>query len=234
MYKILKRAFLDTESGTFSRTGNFLAVVTIISILAVVLETVPSLVVYEKQFLFIELVAVIIFLAEYIGRLLVTRPKHKYVFSFLGIVDLLAILPTILGLGNLTFLKSARAIRIIRLLRMLRLVKITRVPKDKDMEESFGVYGFNVLIYGATLLLSLLIMGTLIYLTEPDTKSFASIPAGMWWSLKVFMGGVSVTVPDTQFGEVVYVATRFVGLLLFGLLVGVVGNIFRLLLLREK
>lgn len=211
-----------------------MAVVTIVSILAVVLETVPSLSVYEKWFLLIEWVAVIIFSLEYLGRLLVTKPRYRYVFSFFGIIDLVAILPTLLGLGNLTFLKSARAIRIIRLLRILRLAKITRNPKGQDIEESFGVYGFNILIYGATLLLSLLVMGTLIYLAESDTESFASIPAGMWWSLKVFMGGMAVTVPDTQFGEVVYVATRFVGLLLFGLLVGVVGNVFRLLLLKGR
>lgn len=233
MYKILKRAFLDTESKIFSQVSNFLALVTIVSIVSVVLETVPTLSSYQFWFLVVEWVAVVIFSLEYISRLYISKPKYKYIFSFFGIIDLLAILPTILGLGNLTFLKSARALRIIRLLRILRLAKITRSTSQKDVEDSFGVYGFNVLIYGVTLTFCLLVMGTLIYLAESNSGSFTSIPTGMWWSLKVFMGGMSVEVPDTQVGEVVYVVTRFVGLLLFGLLVGVVGNIFRLLLLKK-
>jgi hypothetical protein len=52
----------------------------------------------------------------------------------------------------------------------------------------------------------------------------------MWWSLKVFMAGIPVTEPVTQLGEFFFVLTRFVGLLLLGLLVGVVGNVFRVLL----
>jgi len=90
------------------------------------------------------------------------------------------------------------------------------------------------LIYGSTLLLSLLVMGTLIYLVEPTTQTFSNIPAGMWWSFKVFMGSMPVVSPETELGSVVYVATRFVGLLLLGLLVGTVGNIFRKLLLKGE
>ncbi len=233
MNKILRQAFLRPDNKLYFLVNDTLATVTIISILAVILETVSSLSAYKTWFLVIEWVAVAIFLVEYIGRLVVTKPKREYVFSFYGIIDLVAILPTFLGLGNLTFLKSARALRIIRLLRILRLAKLTRGTKEKNIEDSFGVYGFNVLIYGATLLFSLLIMGTLIYLAEPTTKAFADIPSGMWWSFKVFMGGMPVVTPETLWGDFVYVLTRFVGLLLLGLLVGVVGNIFRLLLLKK-
>lgn len=234
MNKILRQAFLKPNNKIYFLVNDVLAFVTIVSILAVVLETVASLADYAFWFLVVEWVAVVIFTAEYIGRLIVTKPKRKYIFSFYGLVDLVAILPTIMGLGNLTFLKSARAIRIIRLLRILRLTKITRSGKGRDIEESFGVYGFNVLIYGGVLLFSLIVTGTLIYLVEPTTKAFADIPSGMWWSFKVFMGGMPVTSPVTEFGDGVYVFTRFVGLLLLGLLVGVVGNIFRLLLLKGK
>ena len=233
MTKLLQKAFLKPDNKIYFAVNDVLAVVTIISIMAVVLETMSSLSAYETWFLVIEWVAVIIFSLEYIGRLVVTKPRRKYTFSFYGIIDLVAILPTLLGLGNLTFLKSARALRIIRLLRILRLAKITRGTREKNIEDSFGVYGFNVLIYGATLLFSLIITGTLIYLVEPTTKAFADIPSGMWWSFKVFMGGMPVVTPETTWGDGVYVFTRFVGLLLLGLLVGVVGNIFRLLLLKK-
>jgi len=228
----LQRAFTDTSSRSFHLTQDFLALLTVVSIVALVLETVPSLSEYGQTFLVIEWVAVLFFSVEYIGRLIVSKPTWRYSVSFFGIVDLVSILPTFLGLGNFTFLKSARALRIIRLLRMLRLAKMAR--SDVVDEENMSTTSLNVLIYFVTLVFALLITGTAMYLVEPQTSAFASIPAGMWWSLKVFMAGIPVTEPVTALGEFFFVLTRFVGLLLLGLLIGVVGNVFRGLLGGEE
>ncbi len=230
MSNLLQRAFVDNRDRLFFLVNDALAIITIISIITLVLETVPSLEKYSTWFLIIEWVTVVFFLAEYVGRLYVATPKRKYALSFLGIIDLVAILPTILGLGNFTFLKSARAVRLIRLLRMFRLLKITRMPKGTDPEESLGVFGFNILIYFVVLLFGLLVTGTLIYLAESLAES---IPAGMLWSLKIFMG-ITVTEPQAGVGMVIFVITKFIGLLLLGLLVGVVGNVFNWLLLGGK
>jgi predicted neutral ceramidase superfamily lipid hydrolase len=72
------------------------------------------------------------------------------------------------------------------------------------------------------------------YLIEPDLSAFESIPSDMWWSLKVFMAGIPVAEPITALGEVFFVLTRFIGLLLLGLLIGVVGNVFRSVLTGKK
>lgn len=231
MRKFLTRAFVDSSTQTFRWVGDFLAVLTIISIIALVLETVPTLEAYENIFLFIEWGAVFFFSLEYIGRIVITKPRQKYIFSFFGIVDLVSVLPTFLGLGNFTFLKSARAFRIIRLLRMARLAKIGRSGLMTD--ENTSVLTFNILIYLTTLVTALLVTGTAMYLTESESSAFVSIPAGMWWSLKVFMAGIPVTEPQTDLGWAFFVLTRFIGLLLFGLLVGVVGNIFRTMVLGK-
>lgn len=227
--KFLTNAFTNTSTRSFHLTQDFFALLTIISIVALVLETVPSLSGYSQTFLVVEWVAVMLFLVEYACRLIVTKPTLKYVFSFFGIVDLISILPTFLGLGNFTFLKSARALRIIRILRMLRLAKMAR--SDLVDEENMSAMSLNVLIYFVTLVFALLVTGTAMYLVEPETSAFASIPAGMWWSLKVFMAGIPVTEPVTALGEFFFVLTRFVGLLLLGLLIGVVGNVFRVLVM---
>lgn len=231
MNTLLAEAFLRTQSRTYATVNNFFALLTIVSIISLVLETVPGLASYEKTFLVIEWVAVILFTGEYLGRLAVSKPKWQYTISFFGIIDLVSIAPTFLGLGNFTFLKSARALRIIRLLRMMRLAKVAR--SGLVSEENTSVLSLNVLIYFATLLTALLITGTAMYLVEPSLPAFASIPAGMWWSLKVFMAGIPVAEPQTDLGWVFFVLTRFVGLLLFGLLVGVVGNMFRSVMLGK-
>lgn len=232
MKKSISRALTDSSTRTYRVVSNFLALLTIVSIVSLVLETVPALEQYNSVFLIIEWFAVIVFTFEYIGRLVVSKPKWKYSLSFFGIVDLVAILPTFLGLGNFTFLKSARAFRIIRLLRIMRLAKVSRAGAMTD--ENMSVMSFNVIIYFATLLTALLISGTAMYIIEPQLSAFSSIPAGMWWSLKVFMAGIPVDAPQTGLGEIFYVLTRFVGLLLLGLLVGVVGNVFRVLMMGRK
>jgi voltage-gated potassium channel len=228
MKVLIKKAFAASQTKTFHYTQDFFALLTVVSIISLVLETVPALSGYSQTFIIIEWVAVSLFTVEYACRLYVSKPTLKYSFSFFGIIDLVAIAPTFLGLGNFTFLKSARALRIIRLLRMLRLAKITR--SGLVDEENMSILSLNVLIYFATLLFALLLTGTAMYLVEPGSEAFVSIPAGMWWSLKVFMAGIPVTEPVTQLGEFFFVLTRFVGLLLLGLLVGVVGNVFRVLL----
>lgn len=229
MKKLARKAFANTDSKIFHYVNDFFALLTIVSIIAVVLETVPSLGHYSQTFLVIEWVAVLLFTIEYIGRTIASKPTWKYPTSFFGYIDLVSILPTFFGLGNFTFLKSARALRIIRLLRMLRLAKVTRHDaQDEDM----SAMSLNVLIYFVTLTFALLVTGTAIYLVEPSM--YTSIPAGMWWSLKVFMAGIPVVEPVTAIGEFLFVVTRFIGLLLLGLLIGVVGNVFRSLLTGKK
>ncbi len=232
MNQLVQNAFSNPSSKTFHYVNDFFALLTIISIIAVVLETVSSLEPYSQVFLIIEWVAVGFFTIEYIGRTIASKPRWKYPTSFFGYIDLISILPTLLGLGNFTFLKSARALRIIRLLRMLRLAKMSR--SDLMDEENMSVMSLNVLIYFVTLTFALLVTGTAIYLVEPETSAFASIPAGMWWSLKVFMAGIPVAEPVTALGEFFFVLTRFIGLMLLGLLIGVVGNVFRVLLGGRK
>tara|TARA_B100000508_G_scaffold78473_1_gene61008 strand:- start:3963 stop:4664 length:702 start_codon:yes stop_codon:yes gene_type:complete len=227
----LKNAFTKPNTKTFRLTSDFFAGLTILSIVSLVLETVPSLSPYQSLFLAIEWIAVALFSFEYMARLYTSNPSWKYVTSFFGIVDLVSILPTFLGLGNFTFLKSARVLRIIRMLRMVRLAKMSRRGVS---DENMGVMTFNVLIYFVTLLSALLLTGTAMYLTEPNQPDFSSIPAGMWWSLKVFMAGIPVSSPVTEIGEFFFVVTRFIGLLLLGLLIGVVGNVFRVLLMGKR
>lgn len=216
--------FINSNHPKFFIVNNFFALLTIVSVISVVLETVQSLEAYSHIFTFIEWTAVSLFSIEYITRLFATKPHYKYIFSFFGLIDLVSIVPTFLGLGNLTFLKSARALRILRLLRLIRSSAIHAHAKD----EEYNPIVFNLVIYFTTLVLALLIFGTLMYVVE--VEKFSSIPAGMWWSLKVFMAGLPVEAPHTVAGDILFVLTRFTGLMLLGLLIGVVGNVFRFLL----
>jgi len=215
--------FEDPKSSHFGLVNDTLAAATIVSIVAIVLETVPALEKYTFYFLLIEWLTVILFTTEYISRLWASKSRASYAFSFFGLVDLVAILPTLLGLGNLAFLKSARIIRIIRFLRLVRLAKLSRID-TKDAEETLGVFGFNVAIYAVILLFLMLIFGVILHIF--GTGQYWSIPEAMLWTLVVFMGGLPFTVPEGTFGMTLVVLAKFCGMALFGLLIGVVGKIF--------
>lgn len=201
-----------------------LGVVTVISVLAIILETVPSLSRYHFVFLTIEYVAVGIFLTEYLIRLHGSQSRVKYAFGFFGIIDFLAIVPTLLGLANLTFLKAARTARVLRTLRTLRLLKIARFSDKKSGSQA--VLGINFEIYVVLLFTAIVILGTLLNTFESHGKA-PTIPEGMYWAFQVMIGDRQHAFPETTGGTLTMILVRFAALISFGLTVGIIGAIMR-------
>jgi len=225
--RFLQRAFYNHTTTTYRYVNDFFALLTIISIVGIVLETVASLQQYHRVFLVIEYVTVFLFVLEYIGRIMATRTPLKYIVSFFGMIDLFAILPTLAGLGNFTFLKSARILRIIRFLRMLRLAKIARihgVADDHDAHSKEKFFALTVQIYFMTFMSAVTIGGALMWFVEGARDVFSNIPFAMLWSAKVLLGGTPQASPDTISGEIIVIFLRFVGLVLFGLLINIIGG----------
>lgn len=217
--------FENPRAKHFSLVNDIFACATVVSILAIILETVPSLMQYERTFFFIEWATVVLFGFEYGIRLWASRSRKKYAFSFFGIIDLLAILPSFLGIGNLTYLKSARVLRIIRFLRIIRLSQITKL-KVADAEETLGIFGFNIALYAFTLISVTLLFGALLHVLDTEDGRYWSIPEGMYWTFSVFLGGLPTPIPPGTIGTVIYILAKFCGMALFGLLIGVVGKLF--------
>lgn len=223
--------FDDTNNKLFVKANTILAVMTLVSVAAVAIETVQSLQTYQWLFTTIEWVAVAFFSTEYIVRLYLSKKPLQYLFSFFGLIDLIAILPSILGLTNLTFLKSARTVRIIRLLRMLRLAKVSRA-KDKQ-KAAQSLYKINLEIYFITLTLALLLIGSLFYLFENHPEA-SSIPSGMYWALKSILGGFPYPQPETIGGIFALILARFTAMILLGMMLGLVGTMIRKILIGSE
>ena len=160
------------------------------------------------------------------------KSKTVYVFIFFGIGDLLAIIPTYLGIANLTFLKATRALRILRLLRMVRLAKLAHAKNALPHPES--IYGMNVEIYGIALLLSILLLGSALFIVEGHSIYAKDIPSGMYWAFKVLLGGMPFEQPVTMAGTVVLILARFVSLVRLGLMLSLMGTVMRKLLIGSE
>lgn len=219
--------FENTNSRFFALGNDVLALATLASVLAIVLETVESLAQYHAIFKAIEYTTVTLFTAEYVLRLWIAKRKLDYICSFFGLIDLLAIIPTYLGIGNLTFLKTSRALRILRFLRMIRLAKLARMRRT-DAAQS--LYSLNIQIYGLALFIALLVLGTLLFIFEGNQSYAKDIPSGMYWAFKIILGGIPYAQPATTIGTVLLIAGRFTSMILLGLMLSLVGTMTRKIL----
>ena len=208
----------------FQFINHILALTTLVSVAVVALETVAALAAYLPVFKALEYAAVTIFTLEYIARIKFSKKPFRYIFSFFGLIDLIAILPSLLGLSNLTFLKAARIIRIIRLLRMIRLAKFAEIEKTKSGTVS-SLYTLNLEIYFIALLGATLLLGAGFYIFEDPLAP--SIPVGMYWALKVILGGISYSQPTTLGGTITLITARFTSMILLGMMLSLVGTMIR-------
>lgn len=183
----------DTRAG---RTFDLLLLVLIISsVLVVMLDSVEAIGGrYRAVFDRIELGFTLVFTLEYVLRLCSVRRPIRYATSFFGVVDLLAILPTYLAL----FFPGAAAllnIRVLRLLRIFRILKLAAyIEEYRYLGEALVASRRKIAVFLATVLMIVLISGTLVYLVERPENGFTSIPVSVYWAI--------TTVTTVGFGDI--------------------------------
>ena len=215
----------------------FLLVLISLNILAVILETVDNLFnQYKTSFLYFEFFSVSVFTIEYISRLwsCVTEKSNnetdlnrriKYFFSFSAIIDLIAILPSIIALIYPTI-----DLRFIRALRIIRLLKFSRYSSSINnllsviwnQRRSFGAAYFILFI-------ALIISSSGMYLVEKDVQpeKFGSIPHAMWWAIVTLTSvGYGDVTPITSIGKVFGSIIIILGILTVALPSGILAAAF--------
>ncbi len=177
----------------------------LLSVLVVMLDSEQELnQQYEQIFDTLEWSFTILFSIEYIVRILCIRRPSVYIFSFFGVVDLISILPTYLGLffaGSEYLL----VVRILRILRIFRILKLTHYMGQADMliKALLGARQ-KVIVFLAFLFTLVSIFGALMYLVEGPENGFTSIPRGMYWAIiTVTTVGYGDLVPHTPLGQTI-------------------------------
>ena len=170
----------DTKGGRIFDL--FIQALIIFSLIAFSIDTLPDLSPQLKSALKItEIITVTIFTIEYLLRILVADKKLRFIFSFLGIIDLLAILPFYLRLG--IDLRSIRAIRMLRLFRMFKLVRYNKAIRR--FHKAFVMVKEElILFFSATcILLYLSAAGIYYFENTAQPEVFKSIFHSLWWSV---------------------------------------------------
>jgi voltage-gated potassium channel len=192
----------DTRAGRMFDLALLVAI--LISVVVVMLESVESFRAAHPALLDnLEWTFTILFTLEYLARLLCVRDPWRYAFSFFGAIDLLAFLPNYIDLviptGNYFFM-----IRVLRLLRVFRILKLTHYLKESQtLVTALRASRPKITVFLFTVVVIVLVVGTLMYLIEGDQNGFESIPHGVYWAIVTLTTvGYGDIAPHTVLGRI--------------------------------
>lgn len=191
----------ETPGGRFFDV--VLLIVICLSVAAVCLESVRSIRESHGAALRVaEWVFTILFSVEYVLRLIAVRRPLRYAWSFYGIVDLLAILPTYLSLivGGTQSLVVIRALRLLRAFRVLKLTEYVGAARMLNVALAKSVR--KIIVFLGAVLTVVLIAGSLMYLIEGEENGFTSIPRSVYWAIVTMTTvGYGDIAPNTVLGQ---------------------------------
>jgi voltage-gated potassium channel len=185
----------------------------LISVLVVILDTVENLNQnYGGFFRILEWVLTIFFTIEYFARIYCSPNRIRYIFSFYGIVDLLAILPSYLSL----FMSGVSYLLIIRLLRVLRVFRILKLARylteANVLARSLAMSRRKILVFFSVVLILATIFGSLMFLVEGPQNGFTSIPKSIYWTIvTITTVGYGDITPHTVLGQIIAAMVMLTG-----------------------
>ena len=228
----------NIETNKLSRHYNiFSSALIIISILLIILESFEELEIYLSSIIYTtETFVVIFFSIEYIIRLITSPfqyPNKKFIapflfiVSFLGIIDLLSILPFYLPMfinSNLTFLRVLRLFRLMRIFKLLRYSESVRTlgkALSRIKTELFSTLFITFIV----LLFSANIMYIVENKAQPDT--FKNMGESLWWAVATLTTvGYGDIYPVTSLGKVISGIMALVGIGIVAIPAGLLSSAF--------
>ncbi len=224
MRQYIKRIVEFNDNRASKIFAVFIQCLILLSIVTFSIETIPNLTPATKSILYgIEVFCVIVFTIEYFLRIYVADSKPRFIFSFFGIIDFLAILPFYLSFG--IDLRSLRALRFLRLFRILKLVRYNRAmihftTAIKSAKEEILLFLFITLI-----LIYFSSVGIYYFENEAQPEHFSSIFDSLWWAIVTLTTvGYGDVYPITVGGKVFTFFILLIGLGIVAIPTGIISS----------
>jgi voltage-gated potassium channel len=221
----------NTKAGKTFDVGLLIAI--IISILIVMLDSIASLhIKYGDFFLQLEWFFTFLFTIEYLLRLLTLEKPLKYMLSFIGLIDLLAILLSLFVAGT----QSLMVLRALRLLRIFRIFKLTHfLGEMRFLRYAIRASMNKITIFMLVVFTVVIILGSMMYLIENGQNGFNSIPDSIYWAIvtitTVGYGDIS---PVTPLGKLFASVIMFIGYAIIAVPTGIVTSEMTAAMRRKK
>ena len=181
---------------------------------------------FSMTFFILEWIFTIFFTAEYLLRIYCVYEPKKYMTSFFGIIDLLAILPTFLEIlfAGTHYLVVVRSLRILRVFRILKLASLLKESSVIIKALKASVPKITVFIIFVLILVT--ILGSVMYVIEGgyENTSFDSIPRSIYWAIVTLTTvGYEDISPVSAFGQFVAAIVMLLGYAVIAVPTGIVS-----------
>jgi voltage-gated potassium channel len=178
---------------------------------------------YATHFIILDVAFLVLFAIEYALRVYIEPKKRDFIFSFYGMIDLLAILP------SLFLVPGFRVLRILRFLKIFRVFKVTRFILAVDrLTEALHEIQQELL---ALVILSLMFVylaacGIHYFEREVQPEAFGSILDSMWWAVVTLTTiGYGDVYPTTPGGRLFTALVALVGVGLIAIPSGLLASV---------
>ena len=246
--KVKEKAFEIIESGKthLSKIINITIVIliflTLITVVASTFDISNSLRIIFSKF---EIFSTIIFTVEYILRVWTSdllypelspiRARIKYIFSFMALIDFIAILPFYL----LFFIKiDLQALRTLRALRLLRIIKINRYTTAlKTITQVFKNKANQLISSMVVVGLLMIIASVLMYNFESEAQpdKFSNAFDSLWWAMSALTTvGYGDVYPITVAGKILGIVIAIIGIGMVAVPTGIITAGFSEVLHNKK
>ena len=199
----------------------------IASVVVVILESIQS---FSYHYTFalriLEYVFTAFFTFEYLVRIYCSPRPKKYIFSFFGIVDLLATLPVYLSFffAGTRYLIVIRAFRLIRVFRVFKLFNFLK--EGNLLLKSLRISAPKIFVFFFFVLILVTSIGTIMYMIEgnqPGTQ-FNNIPNSIYWAIVTMTTvGYGDITPVTPAGRFLSAIVMLIGYTIIAVPTGIVS-----------
>lgn len=227
--KSLRKKLFIIVFGTNTPAGKLfdivLLILIVLSVIAVMLESVPPIKArFGEELRHMEWVMTFFFTIEYIIRIWIVEKPKKYIFSFFGVIDFLAILPTYLSLV-LVGTQGLAIIRALRILRVFRILKLMRfVSEATILARALKASRHKITVFFLFLIILVFILGSIMYLIEGSQSGFHSIPQSIYWAIVTLTTvGYGDITPLTVAGKLIASVIMLLGYSIIAIPTGIVG-----------
>lgn len=215
----------DTRAGKMFDVALICSI--LFSIIIVTLESLQGLPSYlDTPFIVIELILTVFFTLEYITRIYCSPSPRKYIFSFFGIIDLLATLPLYLAF----FLPGARHLLVIRAFRLIRVFRVFKLfnfwMEGEILLRSIRESSKKIAVFFLFVVILVTSIGTLMYMIEGSQTStqFSNIPNSIYWAIVTMTTvGYGDITPVTPLGKFLSACVMLLGYTIIAVPTGIVS-----------
>jgi voltage-gated potassium channel len=215
----------DTKSGLFFDLT--VQVFILASIVVFSVETLPSLdEEIHKKIRALEAIFISIFTLEYVLRFLTAERKAKFLFSFWGIVDLVAILPFYLvSFGFAYNFIMLRALRLLRLVRILKLGRYNKSLQRISLALKIARHDLSLTLAATAVMLLIASFGIYQFEYPAQPDKFSSVFESLWWALATLTTvGYGDIYPITLGGRIFTGIILMIGLGIVALPAGIIAS----------